>query len=341
MTTPTGSTGPTGIHPRTLGTTSPLTVSALGLGCMGMSEFYGTSDEQTATATIHRALDLGVTLLDTADMYGPFTNEQLVGAAIADRRDDVQLATKFGNERRADGTRVGINGRPDYVRAACDASLQRLGVDHIDLYYQHRVDPDVPIEETVGAMAGLVEAGKVRHLGLSEASAATIRRAHTTYPITALQSEYSLFSRDLEDEVLPTLRELGIGLVPYSPLGRGLLTGAITSEDSLEEGDSRRSGYFPRMTGEGLRANLVLVERVRELAAAKGCTPGQLALAWVLAQGPDVAPIPGTKRIPYLEENVGALDVVLTDDDLGALAAAVPREAVVGERYGDMSSIDR
>ncbi|MBM7509298.1 aryl-alcohol dehydrogenase-like predicted oxidoreductase [Nocardioides salarius] len=341
MTTPTGSTGPTGIHPRTLGTTSPLTVSALGLGCMGMSEFYGTSDEQTATATIHRALDLGVTLLDTADMYGPFTNEQLVGAAIADRRDDVQLATKFGNERRADGTRVGINGRPDYVRAACDASLQRLGVDHIDLYYQHRVDPDVPIEETVGAMAGLVEAGKVRHLGLSEASATTIRRAHATYPITALQSEYSLFSRDLEDEVLPTLRELGIGLVPYSPLGRGLLTGAITSEDSLEEGDSRRSGYFPRMNGEGLRANLVLVERVRELAAAKGCTPGQLALAWVLAQGPDVAPIPGTKRIPYLEENVGALEVVLTGDDLGALAAAVPREAVVGERYGDMSSIDR
>ncbi|WP_341229021.1 aldo/keto reductase [Nocardioides salarius] len=341
MTTPTGSTGPTGIHPRTLGTTSPLTVSALGLGCMGMSEFYGTSDEQTATATIHRALDLGVTLLDTADMYGPFTNEQLVGAAIADRRDEVQLATKFGNERRADGTRVGINGRPDYVRAACDASLQRLGVDHIDLYYQHRVDPDVPIEETVGAMAGLVEAGKVRHLGLSEASATTIRRAHATYPITALQSEYSLFSRDLEDEVLPTLRELGIGLVPYSPLGRGLLTGAITSEDSLEEGDSRRSGYFPRMNGEGLRANLVLVERVRELAAAKGCTPGQLALAWVLAQGPDVAPIPGTKRIPYLEENVGALEVVLTGDDLGALAAAVPREAVVGERYGDMSSIDR
>ncbi|MEP7736172.1 aldo/keto reductase [Nocardioides sp. 31GB23] len=338
MTTPTGSTG---IHPRTLGTTSPLTVSALGLGCMGMSEFYGTSDEQTATATIHRALDLGVTLLDTADMYGPFTNEQLVGAAIAGRRDEVQLATKFGNERRADGTRVGINGRPDYVRAACDASLQRLGVDHIDLYYQHRVDPDVPIEETVGAMAGLVEAGKVRHLGLSEASATTIRRAHATYPITALQSEYSLFSRDLEDEVLPTLRELGIGLVPYSPLGRGLLTGAITSEDSLEEGDSRRSGYFPRMNGEGLRANLVLVERVRELAAAKGCTPGQLALAWVLAQGPDVAPIPGTKRIPYLEENVGALEVVLTDDDLGALAAAVPREAVVGERYGDMSSIDR
>ncbi len=341
MTTPTGSTGPTGVHPRTLGTTSPLTVSALGLGCMGMSEFYGTSDEQSATATIHRALDLGVTLLDTADMYGPFTNEQLVGAAIADRRDEVQLATKFGNERRADGTRVGINGRPDYVRAACDASLQRLGVDHIDLYYQHRVDPDVPIEETVGAMAGLVEAGKVRHLGLSEASATTIRRAHATYPVTALQSEYSLFSRDLEDEVLPTLRELGIGLVPYSPLGRGLLTGAITSEDSLEEGDSRRSGYFPRMNGEGLRANLVLVERVRELAAAKGCTPGQLALAWVLAQGPDVAPIPGTKRIPYLEENVGALDVVLTDDDLAALAAAVPREAVVGERYGDMSSIDR
>jgi aryl-alcohol dehydrogenase-like predicted oxidoreductase len=325
---------------RTLGTAAPLTVSALGLGCMGMSEFYGTADEQTGIATIHRALDLGVTFLDTADMYGPFTNEQLVGKAIAGRRDEVQLATKFGNERRPDGTRVGINGRPEYVRAACDASLQRLGVDHIDLYYQHRVDPNVPIEETVGAMAGLVEAGKVRHLGLSEASAGTIRRANATHPITALQTEYSLFTRDIEDEILPTLRELGIGLVPYSPLGRGLLTGAITSEDTLDANDSRRSSYFPRFQGEALEANLALVDKIREVAEAKGCTPGQLALAWVLAQGEDVVPIPGTKRIKYLEENVGAASVTLTPEDLAALDSAVPRDAVAGARYGDMSSID-
>src|SRR4051794_36940523 len=328
---------------RTLGTDSPLTVSALGLGCMGMSEFYGSPDEASGLETIHRALDLGVTFLDTADMYGPFTNEQLVGKAIDGRRDEVQLATKFGNKRRADGSRVGINGRPDYVRAACDASLQRLGVDHIDLYYQHRVDKTVPIEETVGAMAELVAAGKVRHLGLSEASAETIRRAHATHPITALQTEYSLFTRELEDEILLVLRELGIGLVPYSPLGRGILTGAITSEDTLEEGDSRRSEYFPRLNGEGLRGNLTLVDRVRAIADEKGCSPGQLALAWVLAQGDDdlgVAPIPGTKRVKYLEENVGAADVELTDDDLAALDAAVPRDAVVGERYGDMSSID-
>jgi aryl-alcohol dehydrogenase-like predicted oxidoreductase len=328
---------------RTLGTTSPLVVSELGLGCMGMSEFYGTGDEASGIETIHRALDLGVTFLDTADMYGPFTNEQLVGKAIVGRRDEVQLATKFGNERLPDGTRVGINGSPDYVRSACDASLQRLGVDHIDLYYQHRVDQSVPIEETVGAMAELVAAGKVRHLGLSEASAATIRKAHATHPITALQSEYSLFTRDLEDEILPTIRELGIGLVPYSPLGRGILTGAITSETSLEENDSRRSAYFPRLNGEGLRANLELVDRIRAIADVKGCTPGQLALAWVLAQGDDelgVAPIPGTKRVAYLEENVGAADVTLTYDDLAALDQAVPRDAVVGERYGDMSSID-
>ena len=328
------------IQRRTLGTTSPLDVSALGLGCMGMSEFYGTGDEATGIATIHRALDLGVSFLDTADMYGPFTNERLVGKAIADRRDEVQLATKFGNERAEDGARIGINGRPDYVRSACDASLQRLGVDHIDLYYQHRVDQSVPIEETVGAMKALVEAGKVRHLGLSEASAETIRRAHATHPITALQTEWSLFTRDLEDEILPTARELGIGLVPYSPLGRGLLTGAITSEDALEDGDSRRTAYFPRFQGEALDANLVLVARIRELAEAKGCTPGQLALAWVLAQGDDVAPIPGTKRSTYLEENVGALDVVLGTDDLAALESAVPRDAVAGARYGDMSSID-
>ena len=331
------------LQQRTLGTTAPLTVSALGLGCMGMSEFYGTGDETEAVATIHRALDLGVTFLDTADMYGPFTNEQLVGKAVAGRRDQVQLATKFGNERRPDGSRVGINGRPEYVHAACDASLQRLGVDHIDLYYQHRVDRSVPIEETVGAMKELVDAGKVRHLGLSEASPDTIRRAHAVHPITALQTEYSLFTRDLEDEILPTIRELGIGLVPYSPLGRGILTGAITSEDSLDEDDSRRSAYFPRLNGEGLRANLRLVDRVRAIAEEKGCTPGQLALAWVLAQGgPDlgVAPIPGTKRVRYLEENVGAAEVTLSADDLAALDEAVPRDAVVGARYGDMSSID-
>lgn len=324
---------------RTLGTTSALDVSAVGLGCMGMSEFYGTADEDTAISTIHRALDLGVTFLDTADMYGPFTNERLVGRAIADRRDEVQLATKFGNERREDGSWVRINGTPEYVRAACDASLQRLGVDHIDLYYQHRVDKTVPIEETVGAMKELVEAGKVRHLGLSEASAETIRRAHEVHPITALQSEYSLFTRDLEDEVLPVVRELGIGLVPYSPLGRGILTGAVTRE-SLDESDSRGSGYFPRFQGEALDANLALVDRVRALAAEHGCTPGQLALAWVLAQGEDVVPIPGTKRVEYLEENLGATEVSLSAADLQSLEDAVPRDAVVGDRYADMSSID-
>ncbi|MBZ5733269.1 aldo/keto reductase [Nocardioides sp. TRM66260-LWL] len=327
------------IPQRTLGTTSPLTVSALGLGCMGMSEFYGAPDEESGLATIHRALDLGVTFLDTADMYGPFTNERLVGRAIAGRRDEVQLATKFGNQRAEDGARLGINGSPEYVRSACDASLQRLGVDHIDLYYQHRVDQSVPIEETVGAMAELVQAGKVRHLGLSEASAATIRRAHAVHPITALQTEYSLFTRDLEEQILPTIRELGIGLVPYSPLGRGILTGRLTA-DSLGEGDSRASAYFPRLNGEALEANLRLVDRVRLIADEKGCTPGQLALAWVLAQGEDVAPIPGTKRVTYLEENLGALDVRLSDADLRALREAVPAEEVVGDRYGDLSHID-
>ena len=322
------------IHQRQIGS---LTVSSLGLGCMGMSEFYGSADEQTAIDTIHRALDLGVTFLDTADMYGPFTNEQLVGRAIAGRRDEVQLATKFGNERHPDGSWIGINGTPDYVARACDASLQRLGVDHIDLYYQHRVDKSVPIEETVGAMQELVEAGKVTHLGLSEAGADTIRRAHAVHPITALQTEYSLFTRDLEDEILPTIRELGIGLVPYSPLGRGILTGAI-STGSLEDGDFRSSN--PRFQGDALDANLALVEKVRELADRKGCTPGQLALAWVLAQGDDVVPIPGTKRVRYLEENVGAADVELTADDLAALEQAVPRDAVTGARYPDMSSID-
>ena len=323
---------------RTLGTTAPLTVSALGLGCMGMSEFYGTPDEAGGIATIRRALDLGVSFLDTADMYGPFTNEQLVGKAIAGRRDEVQLATKFGNERNPDGSWVGINGHPDYVRRACDASLERLGVDHLDLYYQHRVDRTVPIEETVGAMKELVEAGKVRHLGLSEASAETIRRAHAVHPITAVQSEYSLFTRDLDDEVLPALRELGIGLVPYSPLGRGMLTGAVPQ--ATGDDDARTTGRFPRFEGDNLAANLVLVERVQRFAADKGCTPGQVALAWVLAQGDDVVPIPGTKRVRYLEENVASLDVTLTAEDLAALEAAVPRDAVAGERYGDMSSID-
>lgn len=335
----------TSISTTTLGTTAPLTVSALGLGCMGMSEFYGTPDEDAGIATIRRALDLGVTFLDTADMYGPFVNERLVGKAIAaseHSRDDVQIATKFGNQRGEDGSFLGVNGSPAYVRSACDASLQRLGVDHIDLYYQHRVDKTVPIEETVGAMKELVDAGKVRFLGLSEASAATIRRAHAVHPITALQSEYSLFTRDLEDEILPTLRELGIGLVPYSPLGRGMLTGAV-SKDALDAGDSRATGRFPRFEGDNLDANLALVDQVRSIAEQKGCTPGQLALAWVLAQGDaglGVAPIPGTKRVRYLEENVAALDVTLTQDDLDALEKAVPRGAVAGDRYADLSSID-
>ena len=327
------------IGTRTLGTGSPLTVSTLGLGCMGMSEFYGTSDEAGAVATIRRALDLGVTFIDTADMYGPFTNEKLVGGAIAGRRDEVQLATKFGNERLPDGTRLGINGRPEYVRAACDASLQRLGVDHIDLYYQHRVDKKVPIEETVGAMAELVAAGKVRHLGLSEASAGTIRRAHAVHTITALQTEYSLFTRDIEDEILPTLRELGIGLVPYSPLGRGLLTGAVAPE-KLDASDSRLSPYFPRFHGAAFEANMALVAKITEIADGKGITPGQLALAWVLAQGDDVVPIPGTRRVRYVEENAAAAAVELTAEDLLALESAVPRDAVAGARYGDMTSID-
>lgn len=326
---------------RTLGTVSPLTVSSMGLGCMGMSEFYGAPDEASGIDTIHRALDLGITFIDTADMYGPFTNEKLVGRAISGRRDEVQLATKFGNVRGENGERLGINGSPEYVRSACDASLARLGVDHIDLYYQHRVDQNVPIEETVGAMAELVEAGKVRHLGLSEASPQTIRRAHAVHPITALQTEYSLFTRDLEEEILPTIRELGIGLVPYSPLGRGILTGRLDAESLSKEGDSRSSRYFPRFQGEALEANLRLVDRVKAIAEEKGVTPGQIALAWVLAQGDDVVPIPGTKRVKYLEENAAARDIRLSDDDLKALEEAVPRGAVVGSRYGDMSSIDQ
>jgi aryl-alcohol dehydrogenase-like predicted oxidoreductase len=323
---------------RTLGSQG-LEVSAIGLGCMGMSEFYGSADEDEAIRTIHRALDLGVTFLDTADMYGPFTNERLVGRAIAGRRDEVVLATKFGNERLEDGTRVGINGSPEYVRSACDASLQRLGVDHIDLYYQHRVDQTVPIEETVGAMAELVAQGKVRHLGLSEAAPATIRRAHATAPITALQTEYSLWTRDPEEEILPTVRELGIGFVAYSPLGRGFLTGRFSTPDDFDEGDFRRN--HPRFQGGNFERNLELVERVREIAEEKGCTPGQLALAWVLARGEDIVPIPGTKHVKYLQENVAALEVQLSEADLRRLDEAAPHGAAAGDRYADMSSIDR
>jgi len=325
---------------RTLGSASaPLDVSAIGLGCMGMSEFYGAHDDVQSIAVIHRALDLGCRFLDTADMYGPFTNEQLVGRAIAGRRDDVVLATKFGNERRADGSRVGVNGKPDYVRAACDASLRRLGVDHIDLYYQHRVDTTVPIEDTVGAMKELVDAGKVRHLGLSEAAPSTIRRAHAVHPITALQTEYSLWSRDPEDGVLPTVRELGIGFVAYSPLGRGFLTGQITSPDDFAPDDFRRNN--PRFQGENFSRNLELVERVRQIAASKGCTPGQLALAWVLAQGDDIVAIPGTKKVNYLEENVAADDVRLSEDDLARIDAAAPKGTTAGDRYADMRPINR
>jgi aryl-alcohol dehydrogenase-like predicted oxidoreductase len=314
---------------RTLGGQG-LVVSALGLGCMGMSQSYGPGDDQESVATIHRALELGMTFLDTADAYGPFTNERLVGRAIAGRRDEVVLATKFGNQRLDDGRRV-VNGKPDYVRQACDASLERLGVDHIDLYYQHRVDRSVPVEDTWGAMAELVQAGKVRYLGISEAAPATVRRAHAVHPVSAGQYEWSLFTRDLEDEVLPALRELGIGVVAYSPLGRGFLSGRITSPDDFGEDDFRRN--HPRFTGENFARNLELVDRVRELAASKGATPSQLAIAWVLAQGDDVVPIPGTKRRSYLEENLGALDVELTPEDLAAIEEVTPRGSVAGARY--------
>ena len=308
-----------------------LVVSALGLGCMGMSQSYGPADERESVATIHRALDLGMTFLDTADVYGPFTNERLVGRAIAGRRDEVVLATKFGNQRRADGSWVRVNGEPAYVRQACDASLERLGVDHIDLYYQHRVDRTVPVEETWGVMAELVQAGKVRYLGISEAAPETVRRAQAVHPISAGQYEWSLFTRDLEDELLGTLRQLGIGVVAYSPLGRGFLSGRITSPDDFGEDDFRRG--HPRFTGENFARNLELVERVRQLAAAKGVTPSQLAIAWVLSRGDDVVPIPGTKRRSYLEENVGALEVELTADDLAAIEEVTPRGSVAGERY--------
>ena len=321
---------------RTLGATG-LEVSAEGLGCMGMSEFYGAGDDDESIATIHRALDLGVTFLDTSDMYGPYLNEQLVGRAIAGRRDQVVLATKFGISRGPDPADRTIRGDPDYVRQACDASLGRLGLDHIDLYYQHRTDGSVPIEETVGAMAELVAAGKVRFLGLSEALPDTMRRAVAVHPIAALQSEWSLWSRDLEGPVIDTARELGIGIVAYSPLGRGFLTGQITSPDDFPEGDFR--GNLPRFTGENFAHNIELVEKVRSLAAEKGCTPGQLALAWVLAQGADVVPIPGTKRRTYLEENVAALDVVLSEDDLAAIEAVFPVGAGAGDRYPDMGAV--
>jgi aryl-alcohol dehydrogenase-like predicted oxidoreductase len=318
------------MNKRTLGQEA-LEVSEIGLGCMGMSDFYGGRDDEESIRTLHRALELGVTLLDTADMYGVGRNEELVGKAIRDRRSEAVIATKFGNRRGPNGEFLGISGRPEYVKSACEASLKRLGIDHIDLYYQHRVDPQTPIEETVGAMAELVREGKVRHIGLSEAAAATIRRAHAVHPITALQTEYSLWSREVEDEILPACRELGIGFVPYSPLGRGFLTGQIQKYEDFAPDDIRR--FMPRFQGENLERNLNLVRQVKEMAQHKGCSPAQLALAWLLAQGEDIVPIPGTKRMAYLEENVAGLSVSLTAEDLKQLDEIAPKGATSGTRY--------